>query len=475
MTTDDDLVAQLAAHRTLGAAPRHELEWIVAHASRRRYAVGDLVFRKGEGIPEMAIVLSGRATMPVDRGTGRLHVLETRAGDVTALLPFSRGRMAIGDVMVEEPIDALFVHGDLFPEMIRECPGVVAEVVHAMIDRARAFTSTTWQDEKILSLGRLAAGLAHELNNPASAAFRSAELLDDALNRLSEAARSLGMAGLTAAQLGSAVRLRDRSLMRPTTGVFSALERADREDDIAQWLEQHDADVAPAAALAESGVTTAMLEDVLEDLEASSLDAVLAWVAAEFSARSLTIDVRRASRRIHELVSAVKRFTFVDRAPTSAADVGQGLVDTVAVLAHKAKAKSIGITLDVLPELPRIPAFAGELNQVWANLIENALDAAPEGGQVSVSAGTDRGSMVVRVIDNGPGIAPDVEPRIFDPFFTTKPIGQGTGLGLDIARRIVRGHAGQITVNAQPGRTEFRVTLPLTATSPAASSLPVQE
>jgi len=200
-----------------------------------------------------------------------------------------------------------------------------------------------------------------------------------------------------------------------------------------------------------------------------TLDAVLHWVSSEFTTRSLTIDVRRASRRIHDLVSSVKRFTYLDRTASAATDVGQGVTDTIAVLAHKAKAKSVGIKLDIPPTLPRIPGFAGELNQVWSNLLENALDAVPDGGEVAVSVRVEGEAMVVRVVDNGPGISPDVQLRMFDPFFTTKPIGQGSGLGLDIALRIVRGHSGEIVVDSRPGRTELRVALPLEGTTPAAS------
>src|ERR1044071_8444144 len=174
MSTDTGLVARLASHRPLGEAPRRELEWIAAHGTLRRYAAGDLVLRKGDPMVEMAIVLSGHATTPFEHGTGRRHVIETRAGDVTALLPFSRSTGVVGDIVIQEPTDVLFVHRDHFPEMIRECPNVIAIVLHVMLDRSRQYSSTTWQDEKILSLGRLAAGLAHELNNPASAAFRSA-------------------------------------------------------------------------------------------------------------------------------------------------------------------------------------------------------------------------------------------------------------------------------------------------------------
>jgi signal transduction histidine kinase len=195
------------------------------------------------------------------------------------------------------------------------------------------------------------------------------------------------------------------------------------------------------------------------------LDSALRSVAAGYTARSLASDIERAASRIYELVSAVKRFTYMDRATVSEpSSVAQGVTDTVAVLASKAKAKSASVRLDIPEDLPLVRAYGGELNQVWSNLLENALDAVPDmTGEVVVTAAREGDRVVVRVIDNGPGMTPEVRGRIFDPFFTTKPMGQGTGLGLDISRRIVHRHEGQIEVQCEPGRTEFRVTLPALA------------
>jgi signal transduction histidine kinase len=313
----------------------------------------------------------------------------------------------------------------------------------------------------------MAAGLAHELNNPASAAARSAKLLGDALIEAREAWRELCAASLTGEERDRVEMVAERSLIPVTTGVFSALERSDREEELVEWLDARGADLHPASTLAETGITTDVLDELGETFTGNKLDVVLRWVAAEYTARTLTSDVERAAVRIHDLVSAVKRFAYVDRAaaaePTS---VEQGLVDTVAVLATKAKAKSVAVRMNVQPGLPKIPAHAGELNQVWANLIDNAIDAVATGGEINVHAQRQDGEVVVRVIDDGPGIPPDIQNRIFDPFFTTKPIGQGTGLGLDIVMSVVRAHNGKIAVDTKPGRTEFRVALPTDAAKP---------
>jgi signal transduction histidine kinase len=365
-------------------------------------------------------------------------------------------------VIVAEPVEALLVDRDQFPGMIRECPHLIETLVHIMIDRTRLLQSTSAQDDKMASLGRLAAGLAHELNNPASAAARSAKLLKQALAEAHEASHALGAARLTPEQRMLVADLSTRSLIPMTSGVFSAIERTDREDEILAWLDQHDANVAPATALAESGVTIETLDELADAFTGDTLDAALRWIGAQYTAQSLASDVERATTRIYDLVSSVKRFTYMDRtSATEPTNITQGLTDTVAMLAAKARAKSVSVKLEVPTDLPSVPGNAGELNQVWANLLENALDAVDESGHVIVRAERDGPSVVVRVIDDGPGIPPDVEGRIFDPFFTTKPIGQGTGLGLDISRRVVRGHDGQIAVESRPGRTEFRVILPM--------------
>jgi signal transduction histidine kinase len=457
-----DLVDRLAQHRTLQGVPRVELEWLAANGEPRRFDAGDYLAHKDGPLAEMFILLSGRTSVTVDRGTGRLHSMDSTAGDVTGRLPFSRMSRAPVDARAIEPTDVLVVHQVRFPELIRDCPSVIEVVVHAMLDRASLFASTSWQDDKMMALGRLGAGLAHELNNPASATVRSASLLNEAIREVSAAAEALGGAQLTAEQRNRLSVICGESLIPSTTGVFSAIERSDREDELAAWLGEHGVAADPAVALAESGLTIDTLDDVAELVEASALRAAVRWIAAEFAARSLARDIRRASTRIYELVGAVKRFTHTDRAAGKApTDIAQGLADTVAILSGKARAKSVAVRLEVAPDLPEVPAIGDELNQVWSNLLENAIDAVGDEGLVVIRAEREADNLVVRVIDNGPGIPPEIQSRIFDAFFTTKPIGQGTGLGLDIARRIVREHDGHIALDTRPGNTEFRVVIPV--------------
>lgn len=453
------LIDRLAAHRTLGAAPREELAWLVAHGEARSYQVGDIVATKGEYVNDLVVLFTGRIAVYFERAGGRRRVMETYAGEASGSLPYSRMTTAIGTVMFEEAGDVLALHHDLFPEMIRECPTVTAILVHVMLDRARQFVATDWQDEKLTSLGKLAAGLSHELNNPASAATRSAKLLGEALTEVGEAAQALGAENLTEPQRQQVATLRARCLL-PSNA--DAIERSEREDAIIGWLESRGANLAPAAGLADSGVTLDQLNDIAGALQGRALDAALRWCAAEYSARSLAIDVENATYRIYNLVSAVKRFTLMDRATIAEPiDTAQGIADAISVMAAKAREKTVTVRLEVQPDLPMVTAFAAELNQVWSNLLENALDAVSTRGEVVVSVTHDANSVTISFVDSGPGIPPAIVGQIFDPFFTTKQVGEGMGLGLHVASRIIRGHNGQINVESVPGRTEFRVLIPV--------------
>jgi signal transduction histidine kinase len=348
--------------------------------------------------------------------------------------------------------------------MIRECHTVTSILVHTMLDRARTFTSADLHDEKMVSLGKLSAGLAHELNNPASAIERSAALLEHRLEDSERATRALCAAHLTDAQLASLDAVRTSCLATPERGVRSPLQRAEREEAIADWLTGHGLDPAIADALSETAVTFDALDVVASAVQGPALDNVLRWVAAACSVRSLASEIQEAATRISSLVMAIKGFTHMDQASVAEpVDLARGLDNTVTVLRSKARSKSATVVVDVEPDLPRVRGFVGELNQIWANLIDNALDAIPGSGRVEVRASRERDRVVVRIIDNGSGIPEQIRDRIFDPFFTTKPQGHGTGLGLDIVQRLVRHNDGDISVESRPGRTEFRVALPAVA------------
>ena len=464
--SDPDLVTQLAQHRTIGSAPREELEWLAAHGSVQHFDRG-AVWRKGQPIEGLYVLLSGYLAIYVDRGLGPRKVREWRGGDVTGLLPYSRMPAAPGDTIIGEPTDVFVVDRTHFPELTRQCPAITAALVHEMLDRARYFRSDELFDEKMMALGRMSARLAHELNNPASAVARSATLLIETLVEAENTSRAIGAAQLTEAQFEAIDRVRI-GCSAAVPAALTPIERADREDALTAWLEAHGADPNAAASLIDTGTTVEALDTLTSAVQGPDLDTAIRWIAIGCTLRTLASDIEKAAARMHNLVGAIKRFTFMDRrqAP-EAMDLSQGLRDSARLLLHKAREKSVGVTINLDESLPQIRAIGSDLNQVWTNLIDNAIDAAPEAGHVEISARRELQFVIVRVVNDGPEIPQDIRERIFEPLFTTKPAGQGTGLGLSIARQLINRNEGDIDFVSQPGRTEFRVSLPVASEATA--------
>lgn len=458
---DDALVDRLAGHKRLAGVPREQLEWLVAHGMLLHIPADECFLTKGAPVQVLSVILSGTLSIYIDRGAGPHKAAEWHSGDISGYLPYSRLVASPGDVKAEEPTDMLVVPRESIPEMIRICHELTAACVHVMVDRARIFKSADLHEEKMSSLGKLAAGLAHELNNPASAVARSAEGLSAKLGDVDRTARALGAAQLSPAQQ-AAVDAARRLCQDAASAAMgrTAIDRADREDAIADWLSNHALNAAAAEPLAESAITLQALDALAQAIEGKALQLTVDWLVAGCATNQLASEIEIAASRIHKLVGAVKGFTYMDQATMpKPVDIARGLADTLSVLNGKARGRSLNVSLDIEADLPKVQGFGGELNQVWANLLDNALDVAV--ANVSVSATRHGESVVVRVTDDGPGVPKEIAERIFDPFFTTKPVGKGTGLGLDIARRIARKHRGDIELNSIPGRTQFCVTIPI--------------
>jgi signal transduction histidine kinase len=456
-----ELVERLAHHRLVGNVPRAQLEWLAARGRIRQLSPGDVLTPSTGPVAGLYIVLSGHLSISVNRGSGPRKITEWTAGDVTGLLPYSRLTKPPGNVVADEPTEVLLVARDDIPTLIQECHDLTAVCVHVMVDRTRIFTSSYLFDEKMASLGRVAAGLAHELNNPASAVSRSAKTLGAALEELDRATRSFCEIRLSDRARETVKRLRDADATS-APAVYSPLERSDREDAISQWLADRGIEGCDPEPLVESSLGLTQLDGLAEAIAPQhDLAAAVRYLSAAYAVRRLASEIETASARIYTLVAAVKGHTYMDQtAAPKLVKVEQGLSDTLTVFMSKAQEKSVDLRLELEAELPSVDGFGGELNHVWSKLVDNALDAVGHGGRVVVSAQREGGDVLVRVIDDGPGIPVEIRGQIFDPFFTTKPVGGGTGLGLDIARRLVQRHKGEIDFTTGPSGTEFRVRLP---------------
>jgi signal transduction histidine kinase len=456
--------SELSEIEVFDGIPEEVLERIASLGDILAFPRGAELIRDGDPVDYMLVILSGAIQILLNVG-GHETLFDTmRKGRVTGYLPFSRMTHSSARVVAAEPTLVYRLHRDRFQEALTLAPELGQRLVAIMSDRVREQTRGQQQRERMAALGKLSAGLAHEINNPAAAIKRATANLETVLERLPGLVSRLAARGIDEEQMLSACRIREATLERedePKT----ALERSEREDSVAEWLEEHGlADAYQrAATLVEAGTGIDDLEKVKSSVPAESLADVLAWIEATLAADRLLAEIRGASGRISEIVASVKSYSHMDRAPgQEPTDVREGIESTLVMMAHAIRAKSIRVTRADEPDLPLVPANAGELNQVWTNLIDNAIDAMSEGGELRISISREGDYLVVRVIDDGAGIPPEVLPRIFDPFFTTKPVGEGTGLGLDISQRIVTQHRGQLTVDSRPGRTELAVRLPLT-------------
>jgi C4-dicarboxylate-specific signal transduction histidine kinase len=453
------VIDRLVALPTLADIPREQLNWLIDHGEIHRADDGARFFGVA-GVVGLFLVISGRFSVLVNQGGVEREVREITSGRVTGHLPFSRMAAPRGYLVADGPVEFLCVRIEDLRAMTRDCYEFTSLCVHEMLERVRDFKADDKRQEKMAALGRLSAGLAHELNNPASAAARAARELEAARMELAAAARDLGAAGI-AAGAWSALEALESATEKTAGEVLSPLDRAEAEERLVDWLD--DRGIAPDLAdpLVACGLTVADLDAVIPALGAGQLGLALRYLAADRTARGLIADISSATERVHSLVAAVKAHTQMDRAPTTAPTrLAEHLTDTVTLMSGKATHKRVSVELTVDADLPPVAASVAELNQVWLHLLDNAIDAVAPSGRVVVDARRDKDRVIVRVIDDGPGIPDELRERVFEPFFTTKDVGEGRGLGLDVVRSVVRSHRGTVELASVPGRTEFRVGLP---------------
>ena len=357
----------------------------------------------------------------------------------------------------------LKIGGDAFQQMLANSPSAALTILKTISARLRQNEGLLRQTEKMAALGTLSAGLAHELNNPAAAVRRSAGQLRAAITSWSTLTTTLAHCSLTHAQLTEIDRLKRRTESRDATATgLDPLTQSDRESAIQEWLEQLGIEEAweLAPALVSAGWELNALEKVGEKFPADILKVVASWLAAGATAYALLDEIGMGTERLSEIVKSVKAYSYLDQGPVQEVDIHQGLENTLVILRHKMK-EGITVKRDFAPDLPHIEAHGSELNQVWTNILDNAVDAMQGRGEITLRTRLDGDCVEVDIQDNGPGIPAEIQKRIFEPFFTTKPPGSGTGLGLHIAYTIVNNHHGRIILTSEPGMTQFRVRLPI--------------
>jgi signal transduction histidine kinase len=444
--------------------PEEQLAWLAEQGEEVRAEAGDVLFREGDAAEHMFVFFEGEFEGRSSRASER-RIFHARAGDVTGLLPFSRLQRLQGSGRATTRLRLARFHKQIFPEMLQRMPVLAERLVALMLDRTREFTRISEQSEKLEALGKLSAGLAHELNNPAAAVRRAAAAIWDVRQELRAAFLRLDQRNLTREQRIYIAQCEEEALQRiqgPASPPLSALERSDREQELEDWMQ---ARAVPepwklASMLAEAEFTPATLAHISETVGAEALPDTLMRINYSLVAARMVEEMRQGATRISELVQAIKEYTYMDQGAEQELDIHAGIESTLTILAYKLRGKSIQVEREYDTRLPKICAFGAELNQVWTNLIANAIDAMPDGGRLRIRTFQDLHDVVVEVQDNGHGIAPDVLPHIFEPFFTTKGVGEGTGLGLDTALRVIRKHRGDIRVESKPGATTFRVGIP---------------
>jgi signal transduction histidine kinase len=456
------IVGELRKVPVFADLPEDQLAWLAERFEEVRLEPGAIFTRPGDPIEHLVVLLEGEFRwQPSDTPDGPSYT--ARAGQVTGLLPYSRLTRAEGTGRAILPTRALRLHKDHFPEMLRRMPELGKRLVALMSDRIRETTRLETQHEKLMALGKLSAGLAHELNNPASAARRAAGSLLEALEAVRDASLRLLQQPLTNMQREAIARFEIEAAHRAPATSSDPLEISDREERLTKWLE--DRGVAEpwsiASLLAESCIEPAELEGLAAEIGNAVIAPALARVARLLAIYGLVREIDNSTRRISDLVGAVKEYSYMDQPSSHEVDLQRGLENTLLIFGHRLKS-GVTVVRDYAPDLPRICARGGELNQVWTNLIDNALDAMGGQGELRVRTAREPGGVLVEIGDTGSGIPPEVLPRIFDPFFTTKGVGEGTGLGLDTACRIIRNHHGTIRAESTPGDTRFQVRLPLT-------------
>ena len=440
-----------------------DLDWLYQKTEPVSFPAGEILIREGDPAGDLYIIVDGEFEISKRSGPQNIAIAVRAPGEVLGEMALLDHSPRSATVRALRDSRLLKVPQDAFVQLLSSSSTAALAILRTVSQRLRTNEALLRQQEKMAGLGTLAAGLAHELNNPAAAARRGVEQLKEALAEWERLMLALNACALSGDQIAQVQTLRATLAERAAAPVDpDPLARGDRESDAQVWLEDRGIDRAweLASTLVAFGWDADALHTLADTFADDQLPVIAPWLGVGSSVYALLDEVGRSAERISEIVGAVKSYSFLDQAPVQDVDVHQGLDNTLVILRHKLK-QGVRVRRDYDAGLPRIEAYGSELNQVWTNIIDNAIDAMQGQGELTIRTYAEDEQVVVEIADNGPGIPPHIQSRIFEAFFTTKPPGVGTGLGLNIAYNVVQRHLGRITVTSQPGETRFQVRLPI--------------